>query len=203
MNVKKVINGREYDFVYPDSWYLADCICKRQNNDYELTAKKGGFVAEIYKQDKKSISNFYDSEHKVAVPDKNKKQQCLGWLIWNPETNQIVFRKTSVDSEKHEYHREDCLAVSYDVFSQLRDGDIIQIHGEELDKDGNSIPTIFRIKKYKAAKFGEFKQFIGYGLQYFIPKSAFFKAVDTTKLRMKPKKKKKSKVKISEEKKTA
>lgn len=200
MNIKKVINGHEYDFVYPDSWYVADCICKKPNEYYELTAKKEGFVAQIYKQDKKTISNFYDREHSEKVIDKNKTPQCIGWLIWNPDTNQIVFRKTSVDSERHEYHREDCFAVSYDVFSNLRDGDVIQIHGEDFDKDGKSTPTIFRIKKYKAAKVGDFKQFLGHGLQYFIPKSAFFKTEDTTRLRMKPKKKKKSKAKNSEEK---
>lgn len=199
MDIKQTINGVEYDVCYPDSWYIADLVCKQRSEGYELRTKKEGFVAQIFLHPKKQLKCFYDPEHKTDVLDPKAPPKCLGWLIWNMETNNVTLRKTAVDSEMHEYHKEDCLAVSYDIFKNLRDMDVIQIHTDFTDKDGVVTPMIYRIKKYKAAKLGDFKQFSGHGLQYFIPKDAFWKEIDKTKLRSKKVVKRKTKPKRTKE----
>jgi len=183
MDIKQVIHGHEYTVCYPDSWYIADKTCKEHHDDYELTCKKEGTVAVIYMSEKVKKASWFDKDD-VHITT-SKTQKCLGWLLWDINTDTVVLRKTQVDSELHEFHKGDCLAISYDIFKNLRDHDIIQIHGDYTDKDGKVTPMIFRIKKYKAAKLGDFKNFTGYGLQYFIPKDAFWKVEDTTKLRTK------------------
>lgn len=183
MNIKQTINGHEYDVCYPDSWYIADRICKEHHDGYTITNEREGWVAKVFMQKMEKVQSWFDKEDSHVTLGKVKK--CLGWLIWDPETDVVTLRKTQVDSELHEFHTGDCLAISYDVFKNLRDQDIIQIHGDYTDKDGKVTPMIFRIKKYKAAREGDFKHFGEHGLQYFIPKDAFWKDIDKTKMKTK------------------
>lgn len=189
MNIKQVIGGKEYDVCYPDSWYIASLVCKEHHDGYVLKCENSGFVSKIFMHSKKTVPCRYDKEDEHCVIDKNAK--CLGWLIWYPETDTVVLRKTQVDTEKHEFHTGEALAISYDIFKNLRDHDIIQIYANTKDKDGNTVPMIYKIKKYKAAKVGDFKHFGEHGLQYFIPVDAFHKEVDIRATKPKATKKKK------------
>lgn len=196
MDLKQIINGQEYTVCCPDSFIVADKACKEEHTDYRLSCKKDGTCAQVYMHtyNTKTYTSYIDGET-YTTNGNSENTKCLGWLLWDPNTDIVTLRKTSVDSEKHVYNREDCLAVSYDIFKYLRDADVIQIHSDYTDKDGKVTPMIFRIKKYKAAKLGEFKHFKGYGLQYFIPIDAFWKCVDETKLRSKKAAKKPAKKK--------
>ena len=89
-----------------------------------------------------------------------------------------MLRKTNVNPEIHEFHSDskrnmcECFGVQYEIFKYLRDNDIIQIHTVER-KVRKKQRYVYTITKFKAVKSGRFLHFIGYGTQFFIPKSEF------------------------------
>lgn len=151
---------------------LAAFVCKKEYEDYKLTAEYGFTNAQIY------IETILDKGSWFSSPKFGPKK-CIGVLLYDIELNRITLRKTNVNREIHEFHADgdldDCFGIQYDIFQYLRDGDLIQIHTVE---NVGKVKTAFcyTITKSKAARKGRFLQFKGQGKQFFIPIAEFRKS---------------------------
>lgn len=161
-----IIDGREYFQSYAHQ--LAKHICSKDYSEFELSAEYGFTGAKIYFQSIKAGSLF-----KKATKSEKK---CIGNLLFNINTNQIILRKYNVKREIHEFHKSECFGVQYEIFKYLRDSDWIQICTVE-NVDGKNYKFMYSITKLRAMKNGKFLHFAGHGTQFFIPISDFTKSI--------------------------
>ena len=151
---------------------LAAYVCKKDYEDYKLTAEYYWLSAAIYIESLLVPGSWFSSP-------KYSEKKCIGHLLYDIDLNRITLRKTNVNREIHEFHADgdldDCFGIQYDIFQYLRDGDLIQIHTVETVK---RVKTAFcyTITKSKAARKGRFLQFKGQGKQFFIPIAEFKKS---------------------------
>lgn len=150
---------------------LAGHICKKEYEEFRLTCEYHFLSATIYLERILSKGGWFSST-------KYDEKKCIGVLLFDIGTNRITLRKTNVEPEKHEFHKDEkrqmneCFGVSYEIFKYLRDNDLIQIHTIERKVRHHQRYT-YTISKLKAVRNGRFLHFKGYGIQFFIPKADF------------------------------
>ena len=164
----------EYKFVESEAHRIAHTVCKREYSDYKLTYEFEFIHAKIFFQDK----NYFQK----------KEQKCIGMLLYDFENDIVTLRKTCFEAEKHEHHQSNSLAISYDLFKQLRLKDRIEIHEET--RTGTKY-NVYKIGVRKATDKGHFKHYKkeGFELQFFIPREDF-EIVEKTRKRIKSRRKK-------------
>lgn len=181
-NPDVIIDGKQYYFS--PAQQLASHICKKNYEEFKLTQEWNHLSASIFLE-RILVPGGYFSSPKYAP------KQCIGVLYYDIDKNQIILRKTNVNTEIHEFHKDDkrqmdeCFGISYEIFKYLRDGDLIQIHTIER-KVRHQQRYTYTITKLKAVKNGRFLHFKGYGIQFFIPK-ADFKCVEGSVVKNKKK----------------
>lgn len=164
-----IIDGRSYYFS--PAQQLSSHICKQQYKEFKLSQSWEHLSATIYIERLISEGGYFSSP-------KYAPKQCIGVLLFNLDNNQIILRKTNVNTEIHEFHADskrnmdECFGVQYEIFKYLRDADLIQIHTIERKIRHHQRYT-YTITKRKAALKGRFLHFKGYGIQFFIPKADF------------------------------
>ncbi len=164
-----VINGQS--FYRSPAQQLAKHITTQKYDEFRLMADYSFTGATIFMERKLQEASLFGIE-------KYGDKKCIGALVCNVETNKITLRKTMVDTDKHEFHKDekrqmdDCFGVQYEIFKYLRDSDTIEIHATER-KVRHKEKFIYVISKLKAVRAGRFLHFKGYGIQFFIPKAAF------------------------------
>lgn len=169
-----IIDGRSYYFS--PAQQLSSHICKKQYEEFRLSQEWQHLSATIYLERILVPGSFFSSP-------KYAEKQCIGVLLWDIDKNRIILRKTNVNTEIHEFHKDEkrkmdeCFGIQYEIFKYLRDSDLIQIHTVER-KVRHKQRYIYTISKLKAVRNGRFLHFKGYGIQFFIPK-ADFKCVES------------------------
>ena len=166
---KVIIDGREY--WRSPAQYLANYIVKQQYDGFRYSVEYEFSSAKLFIEILKRPGSFFESELW-------SEKRCLGVLLFDVEKNRITLRKTMVDVDKHEFHKDEkrqmdeCFGVQYDIFRYLRDTDLIEIHAIER-KVRHKEKLVYIISILHAVRSGRFLHFKGYGIQFFIPKSAF------------------------------
>lgn len=164
-----VIDGRSYYFS--PAQQLSSHICKKEYEEFRLSQEWQHLSATIYLERILVPGGFFSSA-------KYAEKQCIGVLLWDIDKNRIILRKTNVNTEIHEFHKDEkrkmdeCFGIQYEIFKYLRDSDLIQIHTVER-KVRHKQRYIYTISKLKAVRNGRFLHFKGYGIQFFIPKADF------------------------------
>lgn len=150
---------------------LAKYICKKEYDEFKLSAELGFTNAQIYLEQIITPGGYFAST-------KYGEKKCIGVIYFDIDTNRMTLRKTNVDRTIHEFHADgnldDCFGVQYEIFKYLRDGDIIEIRTVERVAR-KKVNFIYRITKMKALKNGRFLHFKGHGTQFFIPIADFKK----------------------------
>lgn len=168
-NPDVIIDGRSY--YYSPAQQLGNHICKKEYKEFRLSQEWQHLSATIYLERLLVEGNYFCSA-------KYAPKQCIGVLMYDPDTNRIILRKTNVNTEIHEFHKDEkrkmdeCFGISYEIFKYLRDNDLIQIHTIER-KIRHQQRYTYTITKLKAVRNGRFLHFKGYGIQFFIPKADF------------------------------
>lgn len=168
-NPDVIIDGRSYYFS--PAQQLASHICKKTYKEFRLTQEWNHLAASIFLERLVSEGGWFSSP-------KYAPKQCIGVLLYDIDTNRIILRKTNVNTEIHEFHKDEkrqmdeCFGISYEIFKYLRDSDLIQIHTIER-KVRHQQRFVYTISKLKAVRNGRFLHFRGYGIQFFIPKADF------------------------------
>ena len=150
---------------------LAGHICKKEHEEFRLTCEFHFLSATIYLERILSKGGWFSST-------KYDEKKCIGVLLFDIDTNRITLRKTNVEPEKHEFHKDekrqmdDCFGVQYEIFKYLRDSDLIHIYTIERPVR-KKIRVLYAISKLKAVRNGRFLHFKGWGTQFFIPKADF------------------------------
>lgn len=164
-----VLNGQKY--WYSPAQQLANYIVKQQYDEFRYSVEYGFSSAKIFIENLKRPASLFTRE---LWSDK----KCLGLLLFDVNKNRITLKKTMDEIEKHEFHKDEkrqmdeCFGVQYDIFRYLRDSDLIEIHTIK-QQDKHKEKLVYIISKLKAVRSGRFLHFKGYGIQFFIPKSAF------------------------------
>lgn len=169
------LSATGYNFVESEAHRIAHTICKTDYKDYKLTCEFEFVHAKIFFQDK---NYFTKSEPK-----------CIGMLLYDFEKDIVTLRKTCFEAEKHQHHKSNSLAISYDIFKQLRVKDRIEIH--ETSRSGRKA-NIYKIGVRKATDNGQFRHYKkeGFELQFFIPREAFEVVEKNIRKRIRQRKKK-------------
>lgn len=181
-NPDVIIDGKQYYFS--PAQQLASHICKKNYEEFRLSQEWNHLSASIFLE-RILVQGGYFLSAKYAP------KQCIGVLLYDMDKNRITLRKTNVNTEIHEFHKDEkrqmdeCFGVSYEIFKYLRDNDLIQIHTIER-KVRHQQRYTYTITKLKAVKNGRFLHFKGYGIQFFIPK-ADFKCVEGSVVKNKKK----------------
>lgn len=168
-NPDVIIDGRSYYFS--PAQQLASHICKKTYKEFRLSQEWNHLSASIFLERLISEGSWFSSL-------KYAEKQCIGVLLYDIDTNRIILRKTNVNTEIHEFHKDEkrqmdeCFGISYEIFKYLRDSDLIQIHTIER-KVRHQQRYVYTISKLKAVRNGRFLHFKGYGIQFFIPKADF------------------------------
>lgn len=168
-NPDVIIDGRSYYFS--PAQQLASHICKKTYKEFRLSQEWNHLSASIFLERLISEGSWFSSP-------KYAPKQCIGVLLYDIDTNRIILRKTNVNTEIHEFHKDEkrqmdeCFGISYEIFKYLRDSDLIQIHTIER-KVRHQQRYVYTISKLKAVRNGRFLHFKGYGIQFFIPKADF------------------------------
>jgi len=168
-NPDVIIDGRSYYFS--PAQQLASHICKKTYKEFRLSQEWNHLSASIFLERLISEGSWFSSP-------KYAEKQCIGVLLYDIDTNRIILRKTNVNTEIHEFHKDEkrqmdeCFGISYEIFKYLRDSDLIQIHTIER-KVRHQQRYVYTISKLKAVRNGRFLHFKGYGIQFFIPKADF------------------------------
>jgi len=163
------INGRKY--WYSPAQQLAAHIVKKYYDGFRLSAEYDFSSAKVF------IEYLIKPATEYSFA-KYSEKKCIGNLLFDIDTNKIILRKTAVDTEVHEFHKDEsrqmdeCFGVQYEIFKYLRDSDTIEIHAIER-KVRHKEKFIYIISKLKAVRNGRFLHFRGYGVQFFIPKADF------------------------------
>lgn len=185
---KVIQNGREY--FQSLAHQLADYITGKTFEEYRLTAEYGFLSSKIFIETVLTPGGPF-------VSTKYSPKKCVGVVLYDIETNQMILRKTNVDLTIHEFHADgnldNCFGVQYDVFKYLRDSDLVQIHTIE-NVSGVKTAFCYTITKIKALRNGRFLHFKGHGKQFFIPIADFRKS-DGKTIKEKPKRKRATKKK--------
>ncbi|MEI7474716.1 MAG: hypothetical protein WCK67_08040 [bacterium] len=147
-----------YKFVESQAHRIAHTICSKEYNGYTLTCEFDFMHAKVFFQSKSYL--------------KNTEQKCIGMLLYDFENDIITLRKTCFEADKHEHHKSNSLAVSYDLFKHLRIKDRIEIH--EVSRVSKKC-NIYKIGVRKATDKGQFRHYQkeGYELQFFIGREHF------------------------------
>lgn len=151
--------------------HLAKYITSQYFDGFRYSAEYGFSSVQIYIEKLIAEGALYKAE-------KWGDKKCIGLLAYDPVENRITLRKTMVEIDKHEFHKDDkrkmdeCFGVQYDIFRYLRDTDLIEIHAIER-KARHKEKFVYIISKLKAVRTGRFLHFKDYGIQFFIPKSEF------------------------------
>lgn len=180
----------ERNTYYPVALQIAKHITAKEYKEFRLTyeANSYGTCVSIYYERVLQEGGFFSST-------KYAPKQCIGVLVCDIEKNRVILRKTNVNTEIHEFHKDEkrqmneCFGVSYEIFKYLRDNDLIIICTVER-KVRHKQRFTYTITKFKAVRNGRFLHFKGYGIQFFIPK-ADFKCVEGKRVSNKTKNKKK------------
>ena len=168
-NPDVIIDGRSYYFS--PAQQLASHICKKTYKEFRLSQEWNHLSASIFLERLISEGSWFSSP-------KYAPKHCIGVLLYDIDTNRIILRKTNVNTEIHEFHKDEkrqmdeCFGISYEIFKYLRDSDLIQIHTIER-KVRHQQRYVYTISKLKAVRNGRFLHFKGYGIQFFIPKADF------------------------------
>ena len=168
-NPDVIIDGKSYYFS--PAQQLSSHICKKTYKEFRLTQEWHHLSATVYLERIIQEGGYFTST-------KYAPKQCIGVLIYDIDKNRIILRKTNVNTDIHEFHKDEkrqmneCFGVSYEIFKYLRDNDLIQIHTIER-KVRHQQRYTYTISKLKAVRNGRFLHFKGYGIQFFIPKADF------------------------------
>lgn len=163
------INGQKW--WRSPAQHLAKYITNQHYDGFRYSAEYDFSSAKIFIETQLQKGGFFQSE-------KWSDKKCIGVLLYDIDKNRITLRKTMVEIDKHEFHKDDkrkmdeCFGVQYDIFRYLRDTDLIEIHAIER-KVRHKEKFVYIISKLKAVRTGRFLHFKGYGIQFFIPKSEF------------------------------
>lgn len=163
------INGQKW--WRSPAQHLAKYITSQHYDGFRYSAEYDFSSAKIFIETQVREGGFFQSE-------KWSDKKCIGVLLYDIDKNRITLRKTMVEVDKHEFHKDDkrkmdeCFGVQYDIFRYLRDTDLIEIHAIERQVRHKE-KFVYIISKLKAVRTGRFLHFKGYGIQFFIPKSEF------------------------------
>ena len=164
---KVIQNG--YEFFQSLAHQLAGYLTKQEFEEYRQSAEYGHTSAKMF------IENVTKKGTMFNATEYGPKK-CIGVILYDLESNQMILRKTNVDRTIHEFHADgnldDCFGVQYDVFKYLRDSDLIHIHTIEK-VSGVKMEFCYQISKCKALRNGRFLHFKGHGTQFFIPIADF------------------------------
>ena len=153
---KRVVNGHEYVvWGYPNA-LLAQNITKLYDG-YFLKATVKDNVTEIFWRS----SHFFKPQLKF-----------IGKVIYDLSCDTMIYIKHGFNSELHEFHKDNSFGLCWDVISQLRAKDIVQIEEPTVKPKGKNIYTISVSKLLENKTFRQFKA-EGYEKQIFIPKECF------------------------------
>lgn len=186
LNPDVVVKGMS--FFYSPAHQHAKHICNRTYSEYRLSCDYGFTNATLYIERILNAGGCF-------VSAKYEEKKCIGVLNYDTDINRLILFKTNVNTEIHEFHKDDkrqmdeCFGIQYEIFKYLRDSDVIKICTVER-KTRHKQRYIYIINKLKAAKNGRFLHFTGYGTQFFIPK-ADFKCIEGGKVKSTGTKKKK------------
>ena len=182
MDIKQIINGKEYTVCCPDSWYLAKQIASEYHGEYELTYEKTGTAAKISLIQKKKIVDFYDKEHITHIKS-NAPPNILGNLYWIGDSlNRVSYSIDENETVCRKKENPDCFLVSYDIFKHLREYDIVEIKATDFHpKIGKDIPMIFRSNKKWIIEHGYTILNTDFGVYCCIQKSVFYRTPNLVK----------------------
>ena len=123
---KRVVNGHEYVvWGYPNA-LLAQNITKLYDG-YFLKATVKDNVTEIFWRS----SHFFKPQLKY-----------IGKVIYNLSCDTMIYIKHGFKSELHEFHKDNSFGLCWDVISQMRAKDIVQIEEPTVKPKGKNIYTI-------------------------------------------------------------
>lgn len=148
MNIKKFINGIEYEFEIPLNQELGNLMAQSYYG-YRIETKTNGYHTELYKI---NTSAFLPKETKL-----------IGILIYNVGIDQITLYKF-VDMTKHKFIKSESFGVNNEIINRLRPKDRIFISNGECN---------YIISVRKALTVGKYMQFDKYEKQLFIPIKEF------------------------------
>ena len=146
MDIVREINGRKQTFCLPASQYVAGLIKKDMHEEYDIEVELTGTGASLKKHSKRKYVDYHDREH-VSYLKTSKPPVHIGGFYWEGDKDLAVFYKTCTDEENKRLRNERILLIPYDVYRHLRDEDLIEITGIDIDKTGKEIKV-----KFKAAK---------------------------------------------------
>ena len=147
MQIKKVINGYEYEFEVPDNMIIAKSICKSYLG-YKIEQKTEGYHTQLFM---------------IASGQKDKK--LIGTLIYNPKTENIILYK-HINPQEHIHIKSKSFGINNEIIKNLRTSDKIVI---DDGKDKYTISVANALKK------GQYLHFTAFELQLFVPIENFKK----------------------------
>lgn len=162
-NPNVIKNG--YAFYYSPAQQLASHICQKSREDFRFSKEFNGTSALIFSEKILQKENYFCAA-------KYSKKQCIGTLLCDINTNQIIYRKSNTDTEIQEFREDECFAVSFEIFKYLRDNDLIQICTIER-KIRHRQHYTYTTTKLKAASNGTSIYCDDLGIQFLIPKPVF------------------------------
>lgn len=175
MDIIKEVNGQKQTYCIPASQYVAQLIKNDIHDEYDIEVEFAGTGAKLIKYSKRKIVDHYDKEHILYVRTKMPPVN-IGGFYWGDACRDIaVFYKTNTDAENKKLQNEGILQIPYDVFKHLREQDLVEIKGYELDKDGKEVKIQFKAAQWYIAKYGKFEPVPGDMPLYKIPRDKFIR----------------------------
>ena len=147
MQIKKIINGYEYEFEVSDNIILAKSICKNYLG-YKIEQKTEGYHTQLFM---------------IEAGQKDKK--LIGTLIYNPKTENIILYK-HINPQEHIHIKSKSFGINNEIIKNLRTSDKIVI---DDGKDKYTISVANALKK------GQYLHFTAFELQLFVPIENFKK----------------------------
>ena len=186
MDIKQIVDGKEYIVCCPDSWYIAKQIISEHHEEYDITYQKIGTGAKITLHQKKRMVDFYDKEH-VTYLRSNSPPKLLGNLYWVGDAlNKVSFSINEEETVCSRKESPDCFFISHDIFKHLREYDIVEIKANHFHSEsGKDIPMIFRANKKWIMERGYKVQNTDFGVCCVINKSVFYKSPNLKKIQIK------------------
>lgn len=172
MDIVKEVNGYKHTFCLPASQYVAGLIKRELHDEYEIEVELTGTGATLKKYSKRKYVDFHDKEH-ISYLKTSRPPIFIGGFYWEGDKDLAVFYKTCTDAENEKLKKEGVLLIPYDVFIHLRDQDLIEFIGSDVDKTGKEVKVKFKATKEFVKEYAKIEHVPDDMPWYKIPKEKF------------------------------
>lgn len=162
MKIIRKINNIDYELAVGRNCEIGKQL-EKDYDGYSLQHSYDGYVSTI----------FFKSRSFFGSQTKN-----IGKLFYDHDTDVVTYKKYGFNKENHEFKTTKSIGFNWDIISNLKAKDIVQIESKE---ENNTI--LYTISVSKILKYQDFKYFksLGYEKQIFVPICEFKKIVKDTK----------------------